>query len=82
MTLFLLIMNTLYGFFQVFGLIDVMTEGGPARATEVLVYKLYYDGFISLKTGYASAQSIVLFSFVAGLTLLQFRFARRWVFYQ
>ncbi len=82
MTLFLLIMNTLYGFFQVFGLIDVMTEGGPARATEVLVYKLYYDGFISLKTGYASAQSIVLFTFVAGLTLLQFRFARRWVFYQ
>jgi len=82
MTLFLLIMNTLYGFFQVFGLIDVMTEGGPARATEVLVYKLYYDGFISLKTGYASAQSIVLFVFVAGLTLLQFRFAKRWVFYQ
>ncbi|NIO06131.1 MAG: ABC transporter permease subunit [Proteobacteria bacterium] len=82
MTLFLLIMNTLYGFFQVFGLIDVMTEGGPARATEVLVYKLYYDGFISLKTGYASAQSIVLFAFVAGLTLLQFRFAKRWVFYQ
>lgn len=82
MTLFLVIMNTLYGFFQVFGLIDVMTEGGPARATEVLVYKLYYDGFISLKTGYASAQSIVLFAFVAALTLLQFRFARRWVFYQ
>lgn len=82
MILFLLIMNTLYGFFEVFGLIDVMTEGGPARATEVLVYKLYYDGFISLKTGYASAQSIVLFTFVAGLTLLQFRFAKRWVFYQ
>jgi len=82
MTLFLLIMNTLYGFFEVFGLIDVMTEGGPARATEVLVYKLYYDGFISLKTGYASAQSIVLFAFVAGLTLVQFRFAKRWVFYQ
>jgi len=82
MTLFLLIMNTLYGFFEVFGLIDVMTEGGPARATEVLVYKLYYDGFISLKTGYASAQSIVLFAFVAAMTLLQFKFAKRWVFYQ
>ncbi|RMF94456.1 MAG: sugar ABC transporter permease [Nitrospinota bacterium] len=81
-TFFLLIMNVLYGFFEVFGLIDVMTSGGPGRATEVLVYKLYYDGFASLRTGYASAQSIVLFVVVAILTLAQFRFARRWVFYQ
>ncbi len=82
MTFFLVVMNALYGFFEVFGLIDVMTAGGPGRATEVLVYKLYYDGFASLRTGYASAQSIVLFIFVALLTLVQFRFARRWVFYQ
>lgn len=82
MTFFLFIMNSLYGFFQVFGLIDIMTKGGPARATEVLVYRLYLDGFRNLRTGYASAQSIILFLFVAGLTLLQFRFSKKWVFYQ
>jgi len=82
MTFFLFIMNSLYGFFQVFGLIDIMTKGGPARATEVLVYRLYLDGFQNLRTGYASAQSIILFLFVAGLTLLQFNASKKWVFYQ
>ena len=81
-TFFLVIMNSLYGFFEVFGLIDIMTSGGPGRTTEVLVYKLYRDGFESLQTGYASAQSIILFVFVATLTLIQFRIARKWVFYQ
>jgi sn-glycerol 3-phosphate transport system permease protein len=82
MTFFLFIMNSLYGFFQVFGLIDIMTQGGPARATEVLVYSLYLDGFRNLRTGYAAAQSIILFVFVAALTLLQFKFSKKWVFYQ
>ncbi len=82
MMFFLFIMNSLYGFFQVFGLIDIMTKGGPARATEVLVYRLYLDGFRNLRTGYASAQSIILFLFVAALTLLQFRVSKKWVFYQ
>ncbi|MFQ5822786.1 MAG: carbohydrate ABC transporter permease [bacterium] len=81
-TFFLFVMNSLYGFFEVFGLIDVMTQGGPGNATEILVYKLYREGFVNLRTGFASAQSIVLFVFVAILTLLQFRFARRWVFYR
>jgi sn-glycerol 3-phosphate transport system permease protein len=80
-TFFLLIMNMLYAFFQVFGLIDIMTKGGPGDATQVLVYKLYRDGFINLDTGFASAQSIVLFVFVAILTVLQFRFAEQKVFY-
>jgi sn-glycerol 3-phosphate transport system permease protein len=82
MTFFLFVMNSLYGFFEVFGLIDVMTRGGPGEATEVLVYKLYREGFVNLRTGFASAQSLVLFVFVALLTLLQFRFASRWVFYR
>lgn len=82
MTFFLFIMNSLYAFFEVFGLIDIMTQGGPARATEVLVYSLYLDGFRNLRTGYAAAQSIILFAFVAALTLLQFRFSKKWVFYQ
>jgi sn-glycerol 3-phosphate transport system permease protein len=81
MSFFLFIMNSLYAFFEVFGLIDVMTQGGPGGGTEVLIYKLYQDGFISIRWGYASAQSIVLFILVSGLTLLQFRYAGRRVFY-
>ena len=81
MTFFLFIMNSLYAFFEVFGLIDVMTQGGPGGGTEVLIYKLYQDGFISIRWGYASAQSIVLFILVSALTTLQFRYAGRRVFY-
>lgn len=80
-TFFLFVMNSLYAFFEVFGLIDVMTQGGPGRGTEVLIYKLYRDGFVSIRWGYASAQSIVLFILVSTLTLLQFRYAQRSVFY-
>ncbi len=80
-TFFLLVMNSLYAFFEVFGLIDVMTQGGPGGATRVLIYKLYEDGFVAIRWGYASAQSILLFVLVGILTVLQFRFAGRRVFY-
>jgi len=83
-TLFLLVMNTLYACFETFGLIDIMTQGGPGRATNFLVYKLYKDGFVGGAThlGSAYAQSVLLLVFVAGLTLFQFRFAGRRTFYQ
>ena len=80
-TFFLLIMNTLQSFFENFGLIDVLTQGGPARATDILVYKLYRDGFVNIQWGLASAQSIALFVMVAVLTVLQFRYGGRRVFY-
>jgi len=80
-TFFLMVMNTLYAFFQLFGLLHVATEGGPGRATYLLVYKLYRDGFISMNTGYASAQSIMLLVFVSLLMLVQFKFAEKKVFY-
>ncbi len=80
-TFFLFVMNSLYAFFEVFGLIDVMTQGGPGAATEVLVYRLYQDAFIAARWGIASAQSIMLFVMVGLLTALQFRFAGRRVFY-
>lgn len=82
MTFFLFIMNSLYAFFEVFGLVHITTEGGPGRATDLLIYKLYRDGFVGLRTGFASAQSILLLIFVATLTLLQFRYAGRRVFYR
>lgn len=76
-TAFLLFVNVVYAFFQVFGLIDIMTQGGPGGATEVLIYKLYRDGFIRLRFNYASAQSVILFVMVAGMAILQLRMATR-----
>ncbi len=81
-TFFLFIMNTLYAFFQVFGLIHITTEGGPGRATDILVFKLYRDGFVGMNTGFASAQSIVLLIMVAALTIAQFRYVGSKVFYR
>jgi len=83
MTLFLLIMNTLYASFETFGLIDITTQGGPGRATNVLVYNLYNDGFKSTSgIGLASAQSVILLVIVAALTVFQYRFVGRKAFYQ
>jgi sn-glycerol 3-phosphate transport system permease protein len=81
-TFFLFIMNTLYAFFEVFGLVHITTQGGPGQATNLLVFNLYKDGFIGLNTGYASAQSILLLILVSVLTLMQFRYAGTRVFYR
>ena len=76
-------MNTLYAFFETFGLIDITTQGGPGRATEILIYRLYLDGFRSAsRIGLASAQSIFMLVIVATLTLIQYRFVSRRTFYQ
>jgi len=72
-TSFLLFVNMLYAFFQVFGLIDIMTHGGPGNATEILVYKLYRDGFIHLNTGSASAQSFIIFFVISVVAIIQLR---------
>lgn len=81
-TFFLVVTNTLYAFFDIFGLLHVTTQGGPGRATELLIYKLYRDGFQSLRVGYASTQSVLLIVLVGVITVVQFRYARRWVHYQ
>ena len=81
-TFFLLIMNMLYAFFEIFGLVHITTQGGPGQATNLLVFNLYKDGFIGMDTGFASAQSIVLLFFVAALTVLQFRFVGQRVHYR
>lgn len=78
---FLLIMNSVRSFFMDFGLINIMTEGGPAKATNILIYDMYTHGFRYFKSGYASAQSLVLFAIVLVLTLVQFRTTGRKVHY-
>ena len=58
-----------------------MTGGGPAKATETLVYRVYYDGVIALDLGSSAAQSVLLMLMVIGLTMVQFRFVERKVHY-
>ncbi len=81
-TFFLLIMNIIYSYFASFGLIDVLTEGGPANGTNILIYQLYKDFFVNSVTGYASAESVILFLLVVILTYIQFRTTGRRVHYQ
>lgn len=81
-TFFLLVMNVIHAFFDTFGMIDVMTQGGPAGATNILIYNLYRDAFVNHKVGVASAESVILFTLVVAVTLIQFRTAGRRVHYQ
>jgi sn-glycerol 3-phosphate transport system permease protein len=78
---FLLVMNFVYGLFETFAIIDAVTRGGPAGATNILVYKVYQDGFINLDLGSSAAQSVLLMAFALILTLLQFRYVERSVNY-
>jgi sn-glycerol 3-phosphate transport system permease protein len=78
---FLFIMNIISSFTDSFGLIDTMTEGGPVGQTEVMVYKIYFDGFKALDYSGAAAQSIVLMFIVIGLTFIQFKWVERRVHY-
>jgi sn-glycerol 3-phosphate transport system permease protein len=59
-----------------------MTEGGPAKATEIMVYKIYSDGFRGLDYSGAAAQSIILMILIMLLTFVQFRFVERRVHYK
>ena len=80
-TFFLLVINIVYAFFDTFGIIDAVTSGGPAKATEVLVYKVYYDGVHSLNLGSSAAQSVILMAIVILLTAVQFKYVERKVHY-
>lgn len=78
---FLLVMNIVYAFFDTFGVIHAITEGGPNGATNIMVYKVYRDGFIGLDLGGSAAQSVVLMIVVISLTVVQFRYIERKVHY-
>ena len=78
---FLLVVNIIYAFFGTFGVIDSLTKGGPAKATEILVFTVYNDGFRGQDLGGSSAQSVILMIVVILLTFVQFRFIERRVHY-
>ena len=78
---FLLVVNIVYAFFDTFGVIDATTQGGPGQETQILVYKVYYDGVKAADLGGSSAESVILMVIVIVLTALQFRFVERRVQY-
>lgn len=79
---FLFVINTITSL-QTFGEIDVLTQGGPARATSTLLYSIYFFAFRGTpQRGIASAQSFILFAMIIILSIIQFRIARRRVHYQ
>lgn len=78
---FLLVMNGIFAFFESFALIDLMTQGGPNKATNIMIYKLYKDAFQFDNLGLASAESIILFVIVAALTVVQLRLSDRYAHY-
>lgn len=80
-TFFLLVINAVYAFFDTFGIIHAVTQGGPANATTILVYKVYNDGFVGLDLGGSAAQSVILMFMVIVMTVVQFRYVERKVEY-
>lgn len=78
---FLLMVNMVYSFFDTFGVIHALTGGGPGKATETLIYKVYSDGVLYLDLGGSSAQSVILMIIVIALTAIQFRYVERRVHY-
>ena len=81
-TFFLLLMNLIYGFFDTFGIIQVMTHGGPGNSTTNLIYKVYEDGFEGMDLGSSSAQSVLLMIMVIIISLVQFRYLEKKVHYE
>ncbi|SEA37851.1 carbohydrate ABC transporter membrane protein 1, CUT1 family (TC 3.A.1.1.-) [Desulfuromusa kysingii] len=78
---FVTVMTIIFSFFESFGIIHAVTQGGPGGSTNILVYKVYQDGFIGLNLGSSSAQSVVLMSLIILITFLQFKYVERKVQY-
>lgn len=80
-TFFLLVINMVYAFFETFGIIHAVTQGGPGTSTTILVYKVFNDGFVGLDLGGSAAQSVILMALVIAMTVIQFRYVENKVEY-
>lgn len=79
-TIFFVVVTSLIGALQGFDQFQVMTQGGPAKATTTLVMYIYQNGFSFFKMGYGSALAFVLFVLILIITLGQWILAKRWVY--
>jgi sn-glycerol 3-phosphate transport system permease protein len=78
---FLLVINLVYAIFDTFGVIHTTTQGGPGGSTNILVYKVYADGFVGLDLGSSAAQSVILMILTIVFTIIQFRYVEKKVQY-
>ena len=78
---FVTVMTIIFSFFESSGVIHAVTQGGPGGSTNILVYKVYQDGFIGLNLGSSAAQSVVLMFMIILITVLQFKYVERKVQY-
>lgn len=81
-TLFFIVTVSFISSFQTFGQIDMLTQGGPINATNVIVYSIYREAFVNFQHGPASAQAVILFLMILVLTAIQFKFSEKKVHYQ
>lgn len=80
--LFFVLITSVINSFEVFGQVHVLTHGGPAQATNLLVYDLYRTAFVNFNTGLASAQATAIFFIVLAITLFQWKVVGKKVHYQ
>ncbi len=80
-TFYLLTVNLVFAFFDTFGVIHALTQGGPGRSTTTLMYKVYTDGYVNLNLGHSAAQSVILMLIVGALVWIQFRYVESRVHY-
>jgi len=80
-TFFLIVTNTIYAFFETFGLIFVLTRGGPTESTFTAMFRVYVTGILGSDIGKSTAQSLVLFLIVVAITIIQFQVGNRRVNY-
>lgn len=66
---------------KVFETVKTLTEGGPNKASEVLLFTIYQEGFVYLKVGYASAMTVIFLAILVSLMFLQYRVIDRKVHY-
>ncbi len=81
-SLFFVVTTSLINAFQSFGLIDMLTSGGPNNSTNLMVYRLYNDAFVNFRFGSASAQGVILFVVIFLVSQLQTKLTERMVTYQ
>jgi multiple sugar transport system permease protein len=78
-TTFFVTVISLINSFQVFDQVMIMTDGGPAGSTTVLVQQVYNHAFRYFEMGYASAMSWVIFILIFTVTIFQIKLQKRWV---
>lgn len=81
-SLFFVFITSIIGAFQSFGVIDMLTQGGPMNGTNLLVYGIYQEAFVNYQYGPATAQGVILFLIIFAVSMLQIKITEKWVTYQ